>query len=135
VSLLGERVEPTWPPFDEILRINRDAVAKTDEPHLIIDQGRLEGGYYRPRFHWWYGEDDVVTLAVHLLFGIAWAHGFEQGNKRTGFTAAVMFLSLNGYNLTFPDSQTLGRIIEQVITNEISQQKFAEIIRPHVTPL
>jgi len=51
-----------------------------------------------------YGEEDIVVLAVRLLAGIAQAHAFEQGNKRTAVEALWHFLRLNGYDLAFEDS-------------------------------
>jgi death-on-curing protein len=129
------RVEPVWVPLKEIININRSAVELTAEQHAIISVGRLLGGYHRAQNHWHYGEDDIVTLAVVLLFGIAEAHGFEQGNKRTGFTAAVMFLALNGYILLAHDSEELGKLVRLVIVGKLSKEAFAEIIRPHISPV
>jgi prophage maintenance system killer protein len=63
------------------------------------------------------------------------AHGFEQGNKRTGFEAALMFLSLNGYSFVAPDMDELGKLVEKVIERELSQEEFTEIIRPFVVPI
>lgn len=132
--LIGGRIEPAWVPLAEIININRDAVALTGEPHAIISQERLEGGYFRAAQYWYYGEDDIVVLAVKVLFGIARAHGFEQGNKRTGFTAAVMFLALNGYDLVAPDGDDLGELVRLVVGGNLGEESFTETIRPHVVP-
>ena len=71
-----------------------------------------------------------------MLSGIAQNHCFEQGNKRTAFIAAVMFLKANGYNLTVPDGEVpLGRWIERVITKGLTMEQFTDLIRPFVKPL
>ena len=127
--------EPAWLPPDEVININREAVAATSEPHLVFSRPLLESALGKPTNHWSYGEEDVIVLAVHLLLGIARNHPFEQGNKRTAFTSAVMFLNINGYALDAPDSDDLGELVRRVIIGEISEQRFIAILRPFVTPL
>jgi death-on-curing protein len=129
------RNEPNWLPLEAVLEINRDAVAKTGETYLLRDQTLLESALGKPQNHWAYGdEDDVVVLAVHLLDGIAQNHCFEQGNKRTAFIAAVMFLRANGYTLTLPDGDMLGRWVENLVTKAWSFEYFTDMIRPAVKP-
>jgi death-on-curing protein len=128
------RSEPRWLPLDEIIEINRDAVAQTDEPFFLRDAGLLDSACARPRNHWAYdGEDDIVTLAVALMFGIARNHPFEQGNKRTGLIAAEVFLEMNGYCIrAAEDSDALGEAVVAVIDGRMSDEDFVEMIRPAV---
>jgi death-on-curing protein len=113
--------EPAWLPPDEVININREAVAATSEPHLVFSRPLLESALGKP--------------TNHFLLGIARNHPFEQGNKRTAFTSAVMFLNINGYALDAPDSDDLGELVRRVIIGEISEQRFIAILRPFVTPL
>jgi prophage maintenance system killer protein len=55
----------------------------------------------------------ILSPSPFTYFGIAMAHGFEQGNQRTGLTAAAMFLSMNGYELA--DSEEMGGLVREVI--------------------
>lgn len=77
----------------------------------------------------------MAVLATALLFGITRNHPFQQGNKRTGLTAAEVFLSLNGYTFDAPDSDMLADAILAVITGEASEEEFVEIMRLYVHPL
>jgi death-on-curing protein len=129
------RNEPRWLPIEEAFKINRDAVGITGEPYLVLNRPLLESAWARPVNHWQYGEDDVLILAVQLLFGVARNHAFQQGNKRTGFTAAVMFLHDNGYRLTATDSSELGELVRRTVADEITETRFIEIIRPLVVPI
>ena len=70
-----------------------------------------------------------------LLFGIARNHCFEQGNKRTAFEAAIIFLDLNGYALDAPDRAELAELICRVIEHKFSEAEFEDLIRPWVIPL
>ena len=128
--------DPNWLPLEEVLEINREAVAKTGEAYLLRDQGLLESALAKPLNHYHYnGVDDIVVLAVVLLTGIAQNHCFEQGNKRTAFTAAVMFLLANGYQLVAADSEGLGEFVTKLVAGETSVDSFTETLRRFVTPL
>lgn len=128
--------EPNWLPLEEVLEINHEAVAETRESHFLRDQGLLEGALARPKNHYHYnGVDDMVILAVVLLSGIAQNHPFEQGNKRTAFTAAVMFLLANGYDLVAIDSEQFGELITRFVAGAIGEESFIELMRAFIAPI
>jgi death-on-curing protein len=77
-------------------------------------------------------EKDVIRLAAALLFGVAKNHAFEQGNKRTGTVAALMFLEANGYEWVLPDDGELGEWVLALVRDEITEDELAERMRPHV---
>lgn len=80
--------------------------------------------------------EDVVVLAVRLLFAIAESHAFVQGNKRTGFVAAVMFLEANGWRLDPSlDSDELGDAIVDVLCDRTSEAAFYDWISDFIEPL
>jgi len=93
--------EPVWVTAEIVVHFNKRAVEATGEPHLVRDMGAIEAGVDRPRNRHAYGEADLAVLAVHLIYGVGKAHGFEQGNKRTAWAAARYFLALNGYTLLY----------------------------------
>lgn len=128
--------EPYWLAVEDVVELNRDLVADTGEPHRILKAGELESACHRPRWLWEYErEDDVLVLAVRLLFGLARAHAFVQGNKRTGFVAALMFLEMNGWSLSPEvDSETLGDAIVAVLNGDIGEDAFADDIARFITP-
>ena len=75
---------PIWLSPDDIVELNRLVVEGTGVPFFLRDRGLLEGACHRPiNLFDYQGVDDIVTLAVALLFGLARNHPFVQGNKRT----------------------------------------------------
>jgi death on curing protein len=73
---------------------------------------------------------------VTLLFGIAGNHPFLQGNKRTGFEAALIFLLNSGYALDPSlDGVGLAGLITDVIAHTISERDFVARLRPFVRAL
>jgi death-on-curing protein len=124
--------EPTWLDADLIVEFNALAVAATNEPHALLNEGALEGALGRPINHWYHGERDAVVLAVTLLKGIGQSHPFIQGNKRCAFAAAGYFLRINGYDLTIPDGVDLADLCTDVITGDVNEQRLVETLWDYI---
>jgi death-on-curing protein len=125
--------EPRWLPVDVIVETNRDLVEETGEPHLLLFPHLLESATAKPWNMYYYGKvEDVVELATALLFGIARNHPFQQGNKRTGFLSAIIFLEQNGYTLSIPDTDLLGRYINLVIEGKMTEDDFVKSLKPYI---
>jgi death-on-curing protein len=63
----------------------------------LRDEGLLESALARPQQLFAYGKPSLFDLAAAYAFGLVRNHPFLDGNKRIGFTTAVVFLELNGY--------------------------------------
>ena len=118
--------------IEAVVEINRAVVAITGEPHLLRDQGLLESALARPRNFFGFGEEDIAVLAVSLMAGIARAHAFAQGNKRTCFVATVQFLKINGYDLAIEDSRPWADEIIALVEHRTSEEDFVRAVRPFV---
>lgn len=130
------RNEPNWLPLNEVIAINRATVLITREPFQILDMGLVESGLYKAQHHWEYNRSDTAVLAVQLFLGIAQNHGFEQGNKRTAWAAALMFLEINGYELNAAlDSEKLGEFLRRIIIRKLSAERLVRILRRYARPL
>ena len=62
----------------------------------VRDPGALEAALFRPQTGYY---EDIVTEAAALLESLAINHPFVDGNKRTAFAAADVFLRINGWRL------------------------------------
>ena len=127
--------EPRWLPIEAVIAHNRLEVEETGERHFLRDLGLLEGALARPRNAFAYGEEDVVALSVRLMAGIAQAHAFEQGNKRTAFGAMRLFLRINGYDTAFDDTVSWADEIISLVEHRASEEDFVRALRPFVVPL
>jgi death-on-curing protein len=123
--------EPFWLTVEDLDQINRRVVEKTEEPYCLLNAGLLDSARNRPINCYFYDkEDDVVVLAGELLFGVARNHPFQQGNKRTGFHGAVLFMRWNGYILMNPqDDEIVGRWIASVLQKHDSEFNFVSALR------
>jgi death-on-curing protein len=126
--------EPRWLPIEAVIQHNRFEVEETGERHFVRGLGLLESALARPQNAFAYGEEDIVVLAVLLMAGIARAHAFEQGNKRTAVEALWHFLRLNGYDLAFKDSAEWERPVVELIEHRLTEEVFTSLLRPFVVP-
>jgi death on curing protein len=124
--------EPQWLSVETVIEINRAVAALTGEPHFLRDRGLLESALARPQNAFAYGEEDVTALAVRLLAGIAQAHAFAQGNKRTCFVAMVQFLNANGFDLAIEDSATWADEVIALVEHRSTEEDFVRAVRRFV---
>jgi death on curing protein len=126
--------EPYWLPIEVVIRANRAEVTDTGEHHFLRDLGLLESALARPRNAFAYGEEDIVVLAVALMAGIARAHAFEQGNKRTAFAVMRLFLEANGYSTSFDDVVSWADEVIGLVEHRSTEEDFVRTVRPFVVP-
>ncbi|HET8610031.1 MAG TPA: type II toxin-antitoxin system death-on-curing family toxin [Burkholderiales bacterium] len=94
------------------------------------DQGLLESALARPVNLAAYGTPDHADLAAAYGYGIARNHPFIDGNKRTAFVSAELFLALNEYTLTADDMACVTTMLD-VAAGELDETAFADWIRTH----
>jgi death on curing protein len=124
--------EPNWLPIEAVIEHNRFEVEATGEPHFVRDLGLLESALARPRNFFSFGEKDILVLGVVLMAGVARAHAFEQGNKRTAFEALWHFLRINGYDLGIDDTQRWANAVIALVEHRTTEEDFVRAIRPFV---
>lgn len=79
------------------------------------------------------GEPDAAALAAAYGYGIARNHAFIDGNKRTAWVAAELFLRLNGWQLVSTDADCVFTMLA-VAAGELSESEFAAWLRAHAGP-
>jgi len=124
--------EPRWLPVEVVIEHNQLEVGATGERHFVRDPALLESALARPRNFFGYGEEDIVVLAVAQIAGIAQAHAFEQGNKRTAFAAMRLFLRANGCDTSFDDTTAWADAVIGLVEHRTTEEEFVRAIRPFV---
>lgn len=97
----------------------------------VKDDGLLESAIARPVNRFNYGETDLCALAGCYAFGIARNHPFADGNKRTAWVMARLFLDLNGVTLSFDKADAI-RIMLALAAGEIGEGEIADWFRAHI---
>lgn len=122
--------------IDDVVSIHADQIENHGGPEGIRDLGLVEGAIDRPRqlFHY-DGVEDPLVLSVRLGIAIAKAHGFVDGNKRTGAFAMIEFLAINGFALRLPNTTWLGEQFELVVTDGMGENALVDTLDLYVIEL
>ena len=80
-----------------------------------------------------YGSPDAADIAAAYAFGIAQDHGFVDGNKRTAWVAARLFLRLNQSEVTFAQAEAV-ETMERVAAGLMDEAQLAGWFREGTKP-
>jgi death-on-curing protein len=97
----------------------------------VKDQGLLESAMSRPLNKFGYGETDLCALAAAYAFGIARNHPFADGNKRTAWVLARLFLKLNGVEIAFDKTDAIHTMLSLAAGN-LEEEALTAWFRAHL---
>ena len=122
----------------DVVAMNEAILRQYGNSSLLRDQGILESAMMRPQMAAHYEEADLVTQTALLIAGIALAHAFLDGNKRTALAAGTTFLHLNGQWIVSEPGE-FGQQIEALVNHSASLEQamdhFIAWLRPRKQPL
>ena len=98
--------------------------------HGLRDEGLLASALARPenRFAYADADADLLDLAAAYAFGLARNHPFLDGNKRTGWASAVLFLRLNDISLLVPPLIAVPAMVD-LACGALDEREFAALLR------
>lgn len=128
---MTRRVEPRWVGEATALALHDRQLAEHGGPTGIRDPGMLESALMRAVNQWTYGEDDLCALAAAYAFGLARNHPFADGNKRTAWVTARLFLRKNGLALYFDEVDAI-RTVEGLAAGKLSEEELADWFRTRI---
>jgi len=114
----------------EVLAIHDRMLQDFGGARGVRDAGALESALHRPRTGYY---PDVVAEAAALLESLLVNHPFVDGNKRTAYAVADVFLRINGLRLVADTDDAYGLVIGVL---ELRTERFDRIerwLRDHVT--
>jgi death on curing protein len=118
-------MDPVWLTGDIVLALHDEASAEFGGMSGVRDTGSFENALAKPRNLIAYGDDpSLFDLSAAYCIGIAKNHPFVDGNKRTAFLTAAVFLELNGYLIAPSESEVVEKMI-QVAEGKIDQESLA----------
>jgi death-on-curing protein len=97
----------------------------------VKDHGLLEAAIARPLNKHSYGVQDPCDLAAAYAFGIARNHPFADGNKRTAWVMARLFLRLNGVTIVFDKADAISAMLA-LASGSMAEDDFAAWFRVRV---
>lgn len=127
----GEDDRWRWIGPGVVLAIHDRQLAEHGGADGIRDRGAIESALARPVNLKSYGEPDAADLAAAYACGLARSHGFVDGNKRTAWVTARLFLADNGRRLRFDPVEAV-RVMEGVASGRIDDETLAAWFRDRI---
>ncbi len=98
----------------------------------LRDLGLLESALARPKNLLAHAptsaQPDAFDLAAAYAYGLARNHAFIDGNKRTAYVTARLFLVLHGHDLHAPDVERV-LVFERLGKGEVGERELAGWMR------
>lgn len=128
---MSEGAEPEWIPLSVALAIHERQLAEHGGGVGVRDEGLLDSALARPVNSWHYGEVDMAALAAAYAYGVARNHPFVDGNKRTAWVLARLFLRVNAVVLSFEPAEAI-RIMIALAAGKVSEDALAGWFRERI---
>ena len=122
---MAQSPEPVWIEAELALTIHDRQLAEHGGPIGLRDADALESALARPRNQWAYGEADLCKLAAAYAYGLARNHPFTDGNKRTAWVLARLFLVLNGVEIVYAPEDAV-RMVLQLAAGELDEAAISD---------
>ncbi|MGZ3768529.1 MAG: type II toxin-antitoxin system death-on-curing family toxin [Bdellovibrio sp.] len=130
--------------IDEVVEIHENQIITYGGSLGIRDEGLLRSAIAQPEST--FGKDllhpSLELQAAAYLFHIVKNHPFVDGNKRVGTVCMLVFLEINGFELSsaldeeLPDGTTkLEKVVVDVIAGAISKEELANFIKVNIQPI
>lgn len=98
---------------EQVLMLHARLIEATGGSHGIRDEGMLDSSLTNP-FQSFGGEElypSIQAKAAQLCFGLVKNHAMIDGNKRLGTHVMLVFLALNGYELSYSQRELSDAIL------------------------
>jgi death-on-curing protein len=117
-----------WVALDVVHAVHDRQLSEHGGGQGVRDQGAIESALARPQNLAAYSEPDAAALATAYAFGLARNHGFVDGNKRTAWVIARLFLADNGVRLNYNKTDAV-RIVDGLAAGRIDEETLAAWFR------
>jgi len=120
--------ERRWVRADVVYAVHDRQLAEHGGLDGVRDPGAVESALARPQDLAAYADPDIADLAAAYAFGLVRHHGFNDGNKRTGWVVARLFLADNGHQLRV-DPVDAVRTVEALASGALEEKELAAWFR------
>ncbi|MBL4852483.1 MAG: type II toxin-antitoxin system death-on-curing family toxin [Gammaproteobacteria bacterium] len=123
--------EPRWLTLQEVKIIHDKSIQQAGGSHGVRDTGLLESALDRPRNLHAYGEKNVFQLAASYAESFSANQPFVDGNKRTSFASADLFLYLNGHDLQPEQDNNHSDMMVNLAQGKITREEAGQYLKEH----
>ena len=117
---------------EQVLELHASLIKATGGSDGIRDEGMLDLALNNP-FQSFGGKElypSIQAKAARLCFGLVKNHAMLDGNKRLGTHVMLVFLALNGYELSYSQKE-LSDVILALASGDIGEREILQWIIEH----
>lgn len=116
-----------FPALEDVHWVHDDVALYEGGTRGLLNEGALISALARPTFVMAYSDTlpDLLTLGAYLCHGVAAAHAYVDGNKRTGVLVMLAFLAMNGVSYD-ADEHEIGILMDHWHRERIFSVKVIE---------
>ena len=117
---------------EQVLKLHTSLIKTTGGSDGIRDEGMLDLALNNP-FPSFGGKElypSIQAKAARLCFGLVRNHAMMDGNKRLGTHVMLVFLALNGYELSYSQKE-LSDVILELASGNIGEKEILQWIIEH----
>ncbi len=118
----------TWVGRDIALAVHAEQLREHGGGEGVRSVALLESALARPQQLASYGEPDAFDLAAAYAFGVARNHPFVDGNKRTAWVLARLFIAIHDIELSFDDVEATQTMLN-LASGQLDEAAFAQWLR------
>lgn len=123
--------EPNWITVEQALFIHDVIVERIGGAAGVRDRTLLESALARPMNTYFYENGDLFECAAAYAEAIAHNHPFIDGNKRSAFTVAGLFLQENGFKLLPQQDKNHEDTMVALAEKDLTSAELAHYFREH----
>ncbi|MGN6375561.1 MAG: type II toxin-antitoxin system death-on-curing family toxin [Sphingomonas sp.] len=128
---MNDAVEPRFIGVDVARAVHDRQLAEHGGLAGVKDDRLLESAMSRALNKLGDGERDLCALAAADAFGIARNRPFADGNKRTAWVMARLFLKLNTVEIAFDKANAI-RTMLALASGDLAEESVADWFRSHI---
>lgn len=124
---------PVWLLREAVLATHERLLSEFGGASGVRDSGLLDSALARPENLHAYDQAINFELAAAYAFGVVKNHPFVDGNKRTGFAIAIMFLERNGATFTASEVDATVQTLA-LAASELDESGYADWLKANCRP-
>lgn len=118
-------------PTAAVIAIHHQQILEHGGLQGVRQPAALDAALGRPQQRWIYGElTTIPDLAAAYAEALIKAHPFSDGNKRTGFLIAVVFLGLNRFSF-HATNESVVVTVQQLAANALPWHELQQWFQVH----
>ena len=129
-------MEPVFLSLAELLEIHEQQIERYGGSAGLRDGSALESAVatHQATFAEEFLHTTIPAMAAAYLFHLCQNHPFIDGNKRVGANAAVAFLFMNDWDLTFSEEELVDLVLS-IASSGLTKVRVVEIFESRCHPL